>query len=107
MKGRLTVEVTFDVLPFLGPFDVVVTGDDTVRHKPDPEPLLLALDQLGATAETAAYVGDSPFDIRAAKAAGMTAIAVSWGNIHPTSTARGRAARRGTSTSPGQLADVL
>jgi phosphoglycolate phosphatase-like HAD superfamily hydrolase len=32
-------------------------------------------------AETA-YVGDSPFDIRAAKAAGMHAIAVSWGQIH-------------------------
>ena len=29
-----------------------------------------------------AYVGDSPFDIRAAKAAGMHAIAVSWGRIH-------------------------
>ena len=30
----------------------------------------------------AAYVGDSPFDIRAAKAAGTFAIAVAWGGIH-------------------------
>jgi phosphoglycolate phosphatase-like HAD superfamily hydrolase len=29
-----------------------------------------------------AYVGDSPFDIRAAKAAGMHAVAVTWGGIH-------------------------
>ena len=29
-----------------------------------------------------AYVGDSPFDIRAAKAAGMFAVAVTWGRIH-------------------------
>ena len=29
-----------------------------------------------------AYVGDSPFDIRAAKAAGMFAIGVTWGRIH-------------------------
>ena len=29
-----------------------------------------------------AYVGDSPFDIGAAKAAGMHAIAVTWGRIH-------------------------
>jgi phosphoglycolate phosphatase-like HAD superfamily hydrolase len=29
-----------------------------------------------------AYVGDSPFDIRAAKAAGMVAVAVTWGRIH-------------------------
>ena len=30
----------------------------------------------------AAYVGDSPFDLRAAKAAGMHAIGVTWGRIH-------------------------
>jgi len=29
-----------------------------------------------------AYVGDSPFDIRAAKAAHMHAVAVTWGGIH-------------------------
>ena len=33
--------------------------------------------------DEAVYVGDSPFDIRAAKAAGMHSIAVSWGGIHP------------------------
>lgn len=83
VKSRRTVDVTFDVLPLRRYFGVVVTGDDTQRHKPDPEPLLQALARLGADAGSAAYVGDSPFDIRAAKAARMTAIAVSWGNIHP------------------------
>ncbi len=29
------------------------------------------------------YVGDSPFDIGAAKAAGVFAVAVGWGGIHP------------------------
>ena len=32
----------------------------------------------------AAYVGDSPFDVRAAKAAGVYAVAVAWGGIHGT-----------------------
>ena len=41
------------------------------------------VDRLGAARESAAYVGDSPFDIRAAKAAGMASIAVGWGGIHP------------------------
>jgi pyrophosphatase PpaX len=85
VKARATVDVTFEVLPLLRYFDVVVTGDDTERHKPDPEPLLLALERLGATASSAAYVGDSPFDIRAARAAGMIAIAAAWGGIHPLS----------------------
>ena len=64
-------------------FDVVVGSDDTDRHKPDPAPLRHALDLLGASRDDAVYVGDSPFDIRAAKAAGMHAVAVTWGGIHP------------------------
>ena len=63
-------------------FEAVVGGDETERHKPDPEPLLLAARRMNADPGETAYVGDSPFDIRAAKAAGMHAIAVSWGQIH-------------------------
>ncbi len=37
---------------------------------------------MGVDPATAAYVGDSPFDMRAAKAAGMFAVAVTWGRIH-------------------------
>jgi pyrophosphatase PpaX len=85
VKGRATVDVTFEVLPLRGYFGTVVTADDTERHKPDPEPLLLVLERLGADVADAAYVGDSPFDIRAAKAAGMIAVAVAWGGIHPLS----------------------
>jgi pyrophosphatase PpaX len=44
--------------------------------------VLEALRRLDAKPEEAAYVGDSPFDIRAAKAAGAFAVAVSWGGIH-------------------------
>ena len=60
-------------------FDAVVTANDTALHKPHPEPALEALRRLGATAEEATFIGDSPFDIRCAHAAGMTAGAVEWG----------------------------
>jgi len=59
-----------------------VGGDETERHKPDPAPLVLALERLGARANDAAYVGDSPFDMQAARAAGLYAVGVSWGRIH-------------------------
>jgi pyrophosphatase PpaX len=62
---------------------VIIGADDTARHKPDPEPILLALERLGAEPGDAAYVGDSPFDIGAARAAGVHAIGVTWGGIHP------------------------
>jgi pyrophosphatase PpaX len=81
-KRRATVEVAFEHLPIRHLFDVVVAGDETERLKPQPHPLLLALERLGAEPEGAAYVGDSPFDVAAAKAAGMTAVAVTWGRIH-------------------------
>ena len=62
-----------------GFFEAVVTADDTVRHKPHPEPALEALRRLGSSPEEATFIGDSPFDIRCAHAAGMTAGAVEWG----------------------------
>lgn len=58
---------------------LVVTMDDTAMHKPSPEPLLLALRRLGADAADAVYIGDAVVDVQAAKAAGMAAIAVTWG----------------------------
>jgi pyrophosphatase PpaX len=82
-KRHVTVQLAFDVLPRLEAyFDVVVGADDTRRHKPDPEPILHALDMLGAAPAEAAYVGDSPFDVQAARAAGAFAVAVTWGRIH-------------------------
>jgi pyrophosphatase PpaX len=82
-KRRATVQLAFDRLPELEDvFDVVVTSDDTERHKPSPDPILAAIDRLVASPEDTAYVGDSPYDIRAAKAARVHAVAVGWGGIH-------------------------
>jgi len=82
-KRRKTVELAFDQIPLAHLFETVVGGDETEHHKPDPEPLLLALERLDARPEEAAYVGDAPFDVKAAKAAGLFAVAVTWGGIHP------------------------
>jgi pyrophosphatase PpaX len=81
-KRRVTVELAFARLPLAGVFETVVGGDETVRHKPSPEPLQLGLERLGVGPEDAAYVGDSPFDMQAARAAGMAAVGVTWGRIH-------------------------
>jgi len=83
-KRLATVQLAFDRIPLLAETtDVVIGAEDTERHKPDPDPVLEALRRLGARPEEAVYVGDSPFDIRAGKAAGAYAIAVGWGGIHP------------------------
>ena len=60
--------------------DVFVTMEDTAEHKPHPAPLLKGLELLGnVPPQKAAYVGDAPFDVAAAHAAGMISVAVSWG----------------------------
>jgi pyrophosphatase PpaX len=83
-KRHRTVDLALARFPALASsFDVVVAHEDTDRHKPEPDPVLLAVEKLGGSPEEAAYVGDSPFDIGAAKAAGVFAIAVGWGGIHP------------------------
>ncbi len=80
-KRRFSVEMALESFPGLGEVvDRFVTMEDTTEHKPDPEPLLKGLEFLGdVPPEEAAYVGDSPFDVAAAKAAGVTSVAVSWG----------------------------
>ena len=60
-------------------FPVLVTPDDVPRGKPHPDPVLLALDQLGASPAEAVFVGDSPFDIAAGRAAGTPTAAALWG----------------------------
>jgi len=70
-------------------FGAIVTADDVERHKPDPEPLLVALAELGCRSPGAAmYVGDSPFDMAAGRAAGMMTVAVAWGPHDEESLAR-------------------
>ena len=51
-------------------FDAIVTGDDTARHKPDPEPYLAALDRLGLPADRALAIEDSPNGVRSADRGG-------------------------------------
>jgi phosphoglycolate phosphatase len=62
-------------------FDVVVTRDDGV-WKPSPEPILLALDRLGVAPGVVLAVGDSSFDIAAARGAGCRCVAAVLDGAH-------------------------
>jgi pyrophosphatase PpaX len=61
-------------------FTGVVTADDVTRPKPDPQPVLRALELCGESdLSRAVYVGDSIHDMRSGRAAGVTTAAVLWG----------------------------
>jgi len=59
--------------------DVVIGADSTTRHKPDPEPVRVALERLDYSPADAIFVGDSPHDIGAGNAAGVVTVAALWG----------------------------
>lgn len=59
-------------------FDDIVSCDDTTIHKPNPEPIYIALSKLNAKKEEAIMIGDGHFDIKCANNAGVKSILVGW-----------------------------
>lgn len=60
-------------------FDAFVTVDDVDQYKPHPAPVVEALSQLSSDPDEAVFVGDSPHDVAAGRAAGVQTAAVLWG----------------------------
>jgi pyrophosphatase PpaX len=95
-------------LDFLGltrHFELVVGLEATVRHKPDPAPVLHAIGRLGARPEEAAFVGDSPHDVVAGNAAGVATVAALWGPFSREELERVRP--RAWAGAPGDVLGVL
>ena len=59
-------------------FDVIITANDTTKHKPDPEPVNITLEKLGSKPENTIMLGDTLFDLLCAKNAGVKSVLVSW-----------------------------
>ena len=78
-KSRFTTQMAFDLTGIEAYFDAIVCAGEASGNKPSPAPILACLEQLGVEPAAATYVGDSPSDIQAALAAGVVAIAVTWG----------------------------
>ena len=66
-------------------YEFVVGNDEYKNGKPDPEPILCALNRMGVSPNShICYIGDSHQDIECAKAAGVDAIFISRnGNDNP------------------------
>ena len=78
-KMRDTTRRALEVCGLGGYFEVVVAFEDAARHKPDPEPVQVALRGLGLEPGQVVFVGDSPFDMQAGRDAGARTMGVTWG----------------------------
>ncbi|PAV27765.1 pyrophosphatase PpaX [Virgibacillus profundi] len=59
-------------------FETVIKYEDVVHTKPHPEPVIKAMNELNATAETTLMVGDNSHDIEAGQNAGVQTAGVAW-----------------------------
>lgn len=78
-KGADTVRRGLEAVGLRHDFEAVVGLEATTRHKPHPDPLLHAAQALSIDPAECAYVGDTVIDVRAAQAAGMRPVSVTWG----------------------------
>ena len=60
-------------------FDIQITASDTKLHKPFPDPIQKAIDELGIKKEETIYIGDSLYDMQSAKASGIAFGLAKWG----------------------------
>lgn len=77
-RSRRATEIVLKKLGFREMFDILLTGDDTTKPKPDPEGIEKALELLSADKESSLYVGDFDVDILASRAAGVKSALALW-----------------------------
>lgn len=80
-KARKRLHIDADRIGLAGAYDVAICVEDVETPKPDPAPVLLALERLGVEPGRAVMVGDTSVDVEAARAAGVAAIGVGWGPL--------------------------
>lgn len=83
--GVVTSKAVFEyeaepaLAPIRGLVGTAVCADHTEKHKPEPEPLLKYMELTGAKREDILYVGDSVYDQRCARSAGVDFALATWG----------------------------
>ena len=82
-KFHSPIQAVLEREDLLAKFDAIIGGDDVKQFKPDPEGLLLAINQLGAEAGSTLYVGDNLTDAETARRAGVPFLAVLSGVTSP------------------------
>ncbi|EAZ87640.1 pyrophosphatase PpaX [Lysinibacillus sp. FSL M8-0216] len=77
-KRNDTIDRGLSILGATHLFDVRIGTDNVKNVKPDPEPVLLALERLGVDKADAIMIGDNSHDIEAGHRAGVRAAGVAW-----------------------------
>jgi|SRR5690554_2919616 len=77
-KGRGTTLITLEVLKLDKYFDLIITGDDVVKHKPSGEGIIKFVEEFKLDKSKVLMIGDSTGDVKAAREAGVKVASVLW-----------------------------
>lgn len=80
-RRRYSLDIILESTNTAQYFDILVTPEDTVKHKPDAEPALKAIELLGADKHRCVFTGDALFDICSGSSAGIDTIFVNWSHV--------------------------
>ncbi len=82
-KNAKELALFINRFPAADAVDETVCASEVHHPKPAPDSAILALKKLGATPDRAVFIGDSVYDLRCAKAAGVATVAVGYGAATP------------------------
>lgn len=77
-KGRRSSMITLMETELLNYFDLIVTGDDVLEHKPSAEGILRFVNEFKLPKEKVLMIGDAVSDVKAARSAGVDYASVLW-----------------------------
>ena len=77
-KGRTSALITLNELGLTDYFDMIISGDDVLNHKPSPEGIIKFLKKHNFNPLDVLMIGDAPSDIIAANEAGVEIASVVW-----------------------------
>jgi len=75
-SNKIMIDMVLKKIGYSNYFDLIISEDDVVNKKPDPEPYLLALERINLKPEECIVIEDSFHGVKAAKLAGIKVIAL-------------------------------
>ncbi len=84
-KSETSLHISLKYLQMNNIFDYIITGDDVIKPKPDPEGINKVLSFFNIKNDDAIFIGDSDADILAGKKANIYTVGVQWLPTYQTS----------------------
>ncbi|QNU67736.1 HAD family hydrolase [Ruminiclostridium herbifermentans] len=78
-RCKYEIDIDSSLQSLVDKFESIVCSDDTINHKPNPDPLIRAMEKMNAIASETIYIGDTIFDSMCANSAGVKFALALWG----------------------------